>query len=708
MRIESAKRTRHIARSLLWCAVITSCTWSCKSAQKSDAVPVERALSLPPGVKGWSGQAQLLPASTPLVLGVRPDRVVSALDDLHEWLVSEPRMLGPDDAGIQRTQTLVNMRVRMASGLGVDLFDVETWSSAGLDVSTPILIGIIPVDPQGVAFVEQVEHETRTRLGIEESVDLLEALELADPKALSGLYASLSRTKRSLDEIGGARLVMGVRDASALVETMDRIAKEFDLGRVTQGVESTNLSRLYVWPMESTTALIGLRIEGSWATLDVTTAGEVDSDASALAAMMQTIEETPSGSPIAPRPEGEPGLFVAMNQSGVSLLLRHSNYLDALGRASRASATDRDTEFAVQLADAMRGQYAWELGAEGTSGVTYEIELGAPDRLGALEMVIFAAKGSTLPTGPRSMVGLQADRRAVGASIDPRFWGEKWGSWLDIARTDRLGYALSYDADGVASVFPYMLGLPRTLALSLANLDTIVREEAPLDLVPLYTHRDKLTGAEVVIPGIDLSTFERDPKLFGLISISPEVALIDRDVVSAAFHATLYFFSESVGSEGFDGALQVGPEDQESDPLSTLKAGEVRAFDVEATHPLRDAMYFYQREGETPFILVGYGVDRTQMEGQLQLIRQGGEIKTKSQTEEERRLLYLRGEPIGLVQIVSTYTPVEWSFVDLNLLAQRVGPIVAEIVATTIHGAPAVHYTIELKRPPRLEERGTN
>jgi hypothetical protein len=709
--------------SLLLCAAIAF-TAGCRN-KREDPTPTAKKVKPAPGAERWEGAALELPASAPMVLVVRSRAILSGIGSLYEWMISEPAMLGEGDVGIVRARELVNLREGLKQEFGMDVLSFEDWSRYGVDLDQPVHAGLYPLADSGKAFVKLVEDELVERLSIEDRAQMMASLEsyTGGNEKILGLYSELSKKGRGAEANAGGRLVFSLSDEARALDTIDRMMSAMETTRSRPSTAST-FKRIYFIDRKEDIPVMGVRTERGYLLVDIVYVPRLDSTeegarrAEATARIEEAVARSSRGFPRAPRPLDEPALALSLDQEGFSSISRYSGYQAALSRSLNSAASERDSELLLQLTDAIRGEYAWDVGTKGLSGFAYELHLGGErdgqKRLLGAHMTLFGEHGLELPPNTREGTDLALESRSIGTSFDPMIFTEaRWKQWLGVEHPDRILEAFDYDPDGIASAWTYLLALPRNVALLAANFEEMLKAEAPIDVIPLYAHRDKIERIDLVLPGLSLSNFYAKPHVLGLVRLKPEVAPIDRDVVSAALRDTLYLMLDNDDLEIFtpeetaplaEGDAEETPEaveeEAEHDYAKPLAPNKVGAMSPSSASKLHGMTYFYQRDGETPWILFGYGMSAEEFDAEIANVRK----RQKGTSERiDAPAARLRAEPVGLVQLTAKYAPKdEFGGFDLGILAQRIGPLLLSVESGASQQR-AIRYGFDLMNPPELD-----
>ena len=696
-----ARRAVFLAGVLALSLALTSCKTTPTEQPEQPAV-----VQLAPGAEGWSARARQLPANAPIVLTGRPDELLRRGAALFDWLIAQPAMLGPGDEGEARVRSLIGLREAIIADLGWDILSVKSWSKYGVDLSAPIHVGVYPLSSAGVEFVEGTEAELRERLG-QSSGDLATALNNYKGAPLVGLYSDLARKGRNAEAALGARIVAKVGDEARALDMIDDLAASFEFARANSPA-SSSIKRLYYADRGQDVPVLSARVEEGSLLVDlfyipaVSSSDPTQRSIEIIKSVEQALTTHKEGAPSAPAPLEDPSLALSLNQKNLSTIARFYGYQDALRKASTNAADKRDEALITELAAITSGNKHWDTGAPGISGFTYELHTsgmfeGSARQLG-LEMNIFGTRDAVEIEVPKTPVGLTLGTRSIGAAFDPAFFtGDTWKQWLGVSDPSRLLELLDYDESSSFSATLFLLSIPRNAALFVSNFDAMLKAEAPLDFLPLYAQRDKISRVEVAIPGLDLSNVLRNPRMLGLLVLEDGVEPLDRDLVSSALRDTLYFaLEEAVPSVHSPEAAPAQPDAEEFDAREPLEANKTTTFAAPASHPLSKMVYHYKRDAEQAHIIFGIGMTGAELDAELGALDRPG-------PQMQQRAFFMRAEPAGLIQLASTYKPASLSFIDPAILAQRVGPLIFAVEPKQANGAEVLSYGFELLTPPQID-----
>jgi hypothetical protein len=214
----------------------------------------------------------------------------------------------------------------------------------------------------------------------------------------------------------------------------------------------------------------------------------------------------------------------------------------------------------------------------------------------------------------------------------------------------------------------------------LSNVVALLEAEVPaLRLLPVYTQHERFVRMEVAAHGDDLSGFMAQPKLVGLVALEPSLKPLERDAATGALRATL-----EAAAKGEEGA---------SPSLKPLVADQISGLDG---HPnLAPLRYYYMRDGAAGWVLWGYNLEDED------LLAEVARVKASVGKVGAVPAMSARVEPVALLRAASTYAPRQLSWLDVNILAQRLGAMVLRVRAGEDAEAPVLLYEVELERPAR-------
>jgi hypothetical protein len=668
---------RHIG---LWisCALLCVAAFGCtgdKAAKKAD---------IPTGAELWRAEALRLPAGSPLVVELRAGVLLAGADSLHGWLVADPAMFGPE--GRELTQAFVSLRAALGELFGGDALLGVTWAGHGLDLSRPWSVGLLPISGAALERLELTEGALAQRIGVAPGAGLMQRLDarLAELKDKGqppvGLYAEAARLVTDMVVVPGLRVALPIKDEARLIGALDKVMNNLDALLMAGGPELPKDVRRVYYGEDRSMQLV-LRVQGDVALLDLLWASEAQMTPAQAAAV--TVQP---GRPAAPRAPGEPALALSMDQRGMGHLLRWWLYREALKGAGKVSASERDAAFLSAWSEGIAGYHQWEQGGAHITGSSYALSLGRMnEHVLQVQLALYGERGLSAPPAQTGMPTLGA--RALGGAMERALVlgvGSGWQRWLKLESPHQL--LDIFDADDITTLgtLAFIIALPRNAAVLLSNSVALMESHVPaLRLLPIYTQHERFARVEVAAHGDDLSGFMAQPRLIGLVTLTPGLAPLDRDAATAALRATVE-------------AAAKGDEETHEVALKPLVAGQLSG--IEGPAKLAPLRYFYSREGQASWVLWGYNLSDEAMRAEVARVQAGGQ----SDANVALPALFARVEPVALLRAASTYAPQQLTWLDINILAQRIGAMVFRVRADQPEGgSPTLIYEAELERPAR-------
>jgi hypothetical protein len=658
--------TRHVAPLIATIALCAACT---TSANKRDQAII------PTGAERWQRADLLLPADSPLVVELRAELAISALDRLHAWLIAEPGMFG--EGGEELTRALITLRGALVEIAMGDPFTTSTWAGYGLKLDEPWLLGLAPAPSAQVAEADALLAKL---LNTPPERDLDDALlDFDAERAPLGLFAQLSAALRNAQPVQGVRLVLPVADSQRLLNTLDRLlGKQFT---ITANINTPSAPDSLVRVYQREGALATLRLIDDHAVLDLSipkTSLPID--------QITPASFTPPGRPAAPRASGVPTLAISLDQRGFAQVARLNMYLDALRSANSEAAASRDARLIDALQIALHGYHQWSPDpALPLSGVSYALYLDPSGKTFLrAQTSLFAPRSLDLPQPSPPAPSLNLNSRGLAAALNrDTILGKdsRWLQWLSIPKFSRIAAFLEDDESESSANIVFLLALPKNFALLLANSVNLAIEEAPpLRFTPAYVQHERFTRVEIAARDEDLHSMLAAPRALSLITLEPSLSPLERDAASAALRATVTQLAT------------LGDDEVQAEIATRTPLTPQRASTIDPQGPLSQISYFYQREGTHPWILIGYQIPPEAL---------AQEVGKLNQTQTTHAAL-IRVEPVSLLRAASTFTPKQLSWLDLPTLAQRIGALTLRMTAS--EPDHALIYSIELERPLDLQQ----
>lgn len=704
----------------------------CPSSVKPKPDEAKAALVAPPGALRWDETARKLPARSPAVLTLRGSDLLHGIDQLYDWLVSDAEMFGP--SGEQIVQSLANIHDGFRSEWSFDPLTTRGWASQGLDLKRPIYVGLYPLQRQDEQALRQAEAQLRQAFELGGDEELQETLRRWSRAAPQGLYVKLAAASLEGGSPFALRLILPMEDEAVILGRLDRLAEQFKL-RSALSDSGRALRRIFFDP-EVGGQVIAISVEGKDAIIDLfpSLMPRVEPGQPVIevvrAKVLEQLAQAPAGAPFAPMPMGRTGMSLSMDQHGLSQWVRREAYTRALKEASLAASDRRDAELLRHLQEASQVILTWSPGTPGLSGISYDLLLSEQERLAGLRVSLFGARALKLPVAQPRQVSLELAQRSLGFGFDGALlFGAAWQGWLGVARATSLRDVLTYDRSEARgeqlktlSTMTYMASVWRNLTLLPINASALLRTMAPLEFLPLYAMRERIARVEMATPGLDLSGFLAKPQVVTLITLQPGLTPKEQDGVVASLMQTLNDIDPDVSKDDDDDEQgpQIEPKDGEPkpdpepkpksepkpdaspvsvQPVAPIKTEVYEDLKLAPTHPLKAGRYFYKRASDLKaqgWLVLGFNMGAEELGQEVARIQKSSNLKPND-------ALYLRVEPVGLVQLLSTYTPPQLASLDLNVLAQRLGPLLLSYKPATEEGVQVIHATIELGRPPSLD-----
>lgn len=707
-------------RLMIACLSLTLLS-GCPSSAKPKPDEAKAALVAPPGALRWDETARKLPARSPAVLTLRGSDLLHGIDQLYDWLVSDAEMFGP--SGEQIVQSLANIHDGFRSEWSFDPLTTRGWASQGLDLKRPIYVGLYPLQRQDDQALRQAEAQLRQAFELGGDEDLQETLLRWSRAAPQGLYVKLAAASLEGGSPFALRLILPMEDEAVLLGRLDRLMEQFKL-RSALSDSGRALRRIFFDP-DVGGQVIAISVEGKDAIIDLfpSLMPRVEPGQPVIevvrAKVLEQLAQAKAGAPFAPMPMGRTGMSLSMDQHGLSQWVRREAYARALKEASLAASDRRDAELLRHLKDASHVILTWSPGTPGLSGISYDLLLSEQERLAGLRVSLFGARALKLPVAQPRQVSLELAQRSLGFGVDGALlFGAAWQGWLGVARATSLRDVLTYERSEARgeqikslSTMTYLASVWRNLALLPINASALLRTMAPLEFLPLYGMRERIARVELATPGLDLSGFLAKPQVVTLVTLQPGLSPKEQDGVVASLMQTLNDIDPNDDEDEARGP-QIEPKDDKPkpepkpdadatsvQPVPPIKTEVYEDLKLAPTHPLKAGRYFYKRAADPQaqgWLVLGFNMGVEELGQEVARIQKSPNLKPND-------ALYLRVEPVGLVQLLSTYTPPQLASLDLNVLAQRLGPLLLSYKPATEEGVQVIHATIELGRPPSLD-----
>lgn len=660
----------------------------CSGAQKPASSPA--AGGEPPpleaGAEHWSDGALLLPENSPAVFVGRLDEVLDAAERAKSWLVAEPAMLGDDG---EETARSIDALWSLAKGyLGVDPLSPRSWAEFGIDPTRPLHAGVYPITDDGTRFVASVEKTVREELEIQPGDPIgpsLRALTEISTELPQGTNARILRSVETAHPVGGVRVVVPLTSATKFLSTAQSFATGMGFQPFPEEIAEENLDepQRSFWSDSGIPAL-SIRVDGSHAVLDILyptfvggprTGAPNTPDLEATWAELQAALTTiPSGVPRAPAPVGEPSLALTFDQLAMATFVRLRGYRHSLEALQTTSTGKRDSVLLQGLLQTVSEAEVWEVAADELTGSAFAAYVGSSDggRIGHLSMTMFAARGLDAPQLVEELptLGIGERSAALGVTLSA-LQSRAWRSWFSEGTAEEVN-GLDFQL-----IEPAQLALPgaRVVALIGSNLG----DEAGMQILApalgdMLEEFGGIRRVEFVSLAPDLIDLRREPRLLAAFVLEDDAdATAMADAMRIALDALLSDW------------LEVPPP---------LPPEQTPAADGDEPTAIPSARVEHRVLETSPrTILFGVGVDPAEFEAEVNALR----TNTTSGDVLRGRL-----EPIALLSWLRVDDPKRFAPIDLEILAQRLGPVVVRYTTSSVGDTDAITLDLTLYRPPEL------
>ncbi len=652
-------------------------SFGCSGAPPKPTTPESQPPSIPSGAESWAGSALLLPAGSPAVAVAELAEILDAVGRLKAWLVAEPQMLGEDG---ETTAQMVELMWRgFAAQLGTDPLDPMAWSARGVDVTRPILLGAYPLDEESQRWVNAVGSSVRGELDLGPGVSPLATLVAAeDPGTVfgEGANARVARSVAGMMPLKGVRVVVPVTNVDDFLASTDKFAEVFEFQRlsneVSAGLGVGGVTRVYV--ADGALSAFAVRMHGNDAVLDVLLpllggpfSPEVRWD------YLKRGLQLPAGRPAAPRSVDDFSVSLSFDQAGAARLVRALRYSDRLGAIADAGVGQRDQLLGGVVMEVEAEALAWEVASDELTGYTVGLELPSRNEseIARFSTTIFGARDLPLlpRVAPRPSLGVQDRSAAVSVALQS-MRSPSWGRWFDDGTLGELG---ALEISFIADVHFILPGL-RTMTLLLAlSGEKDAHSEIGSGYGPTVRHLLGIEQVEVVT--LDPAVREGEyPRVVMLAALGADASAEADNAMKAVLSA-----------------YQLRWEVERPEAPLELEAAEksTQLLTFEAAPPLRYRIV--ESEGEK-FLVAGVGIDDATFESELE------GLATK---RGEEHVISARVEPIALVGWLQDSLR-SLDQIDVDILAQRLGPLLVSFSPVTAGESRAVSLDIVLQSPLEL------
>lgn len=707
---------------LLLCLSLACSTMACSSAPvRPDTPEGSTQVSVMAAARAWQGDALHLPARSPLVLQVDLEELLATGSDALNWVSAEPQMFGPN--GVMIVGMLLSLWQENIAKLGQDPFSASFWSQMGLDVERPLYLGLYPTQgTEAGRFVEVVEGQVREHLGANDEDDLLEALQEAlsegDPLKWRGLSAQVLRSVEDMRPLKGMRMVIPVANAQLFSRTFEGIIAADGYEGLDETTEPLLEEGQRVFMKDFGRAMaVMLRLSGDVAIIDMVdrefqprATGFGDEDQvreRMLGDLVKAVALFESGYPAAPRPLDAPFVSLSIEQARVAEFVKLRGYVYALESMRTQSSEQRDRHFIGSVYYPLLGAKSWASASATLPGTAYGVHrrcswLEGSGCIFGLEMTLFGDEGLPVLDDSRVEPGLDVAQRGLGLSLGPElFLDPRWEQWFGEEESQFLLDALDtreFEREKLHILSP-LTTAPRSLALFYGKLRAILleeeNEEDRLESEAILAAMKAVQRIEIGSVGLDTSRVGWQSRFVFALIFEPGSALEDQELLVEVLQELVVELTlEALAEQGEEVSILERVRTELRAPLVQNSLAELV---VPPATPLRSPFYVFDTQAQTPYFFVssGLGGEEAQEEFMKLLGGQGSGSRVSD-------TLYLRVEPMALLAVVMAWRPYVLDPIDLNVLVQRLGPMIFSIRPYQQEGMGAIRYLFELQNPPKL------
>ena len=684
-------------RHLLLCSLLL--LGACASAPTTRPAHPKTAYSA--AALRWEGAALHLPKDSPVVLTLRADLVIGALKNLFEWTIADPALFGMPAIASGVVRFLLQRREMLKEDFGFDLLDMNAWPD-WFETDLSVHVGMYPLSAQGHQFIATYEDQLRQAVGAPPAQPLLIATDSPTQPPTQGLHAGLWRSLGEVNPELGLRVVGETGEPSKLRQWFERDTLALFSSPYDDMAKKAGLAKVLM--MEATSSALVITLDLSVPGLFIldlilTPPVEEFSDPQKLAHVQATLDrKPPAGRPMAPKPspQTEHALSLALERQGVTDWLNMIGFEAALEGAATLEATERDGQLVKNTAMILKSHGAWSQATDFAPHIAYELDFpDAKDTVARFGMVLFPdVSPLPLPKIAPSPHSLNIPTRNLGASLYPELtWGPDWQRWAgpSVLRPCQQATENLEQSRGIVEFMVWMSGLPMCGAAALSNLrDATALLGLPADALPGGTFIKKIRHIESTLPDGDLSNFQLNPRGLVLIDLMPETAQMDRKAFGNFVHTVAQGLLEDESSRPQDPTANAGAVMLTSRTISPL----------EPDGPLAAITYYWDQEADTPWLLLGYGVNPQAFKQEVQ--RLDG-IKNRDTGD---AALFVKINPLIVLEVTSTFEQRFGTLLNWGNLSQRLGSlefmVQPEQPDPGDEGSRLIRYDLTLKAPPSL------
>ncbi|MFU8803462.1 MAG: hypothetical protein ACNA8W_06615 [Bradymonadaceae bacterium] len=704
----------------LFSLALLSGTACSSTSPRPEASPLpERSVSA--AAQTWDGAALHLPAGSPMVAAFHLEELFKSARSAMDWVAAEPEMFGP--RGAMLVGVLLMMWQENVREMGQDPLTPAFWEGIGLDVGRPIHAGFYPITgTDAERFVKTFEQSVFDHVHPRQHDDLIalihHVIQNDDHDVWRGVSAAALRAVEDIRPVSGMRVVVPILDRLSFLAALEEAASDYDF----EYLDSTSSPLLkadqhaFVSDSGRVPSFL-IRLSDDYALFDVVDR-EFQPRAVALSERSQirdrvlsdlihVIEAFPPGHPAAPQPLQNPILSLSIDQAQVSQIVKLRGFGQALESIRAQSAEARDRHFIGEIYYPLYVARSWGLGSENLPGTAYSLHgrcpwLDAERCILGLEMTLFGADG--LPglnfEGPER--GLNVTQRGLGLSVGLElFFDPIWQQWTGIEGAEGLLDAM--DMSGFANeelhLFSPVVTLLRSLALFMSNFRSVfLEDEDEHDRAESEEILDAMTALkriELGSVGLDMRQADWQSRFVLAMIFDPASTEQERELLVKVFQA---FLADTIMEALEERAEETAVIEEARQAIEApLRENALTPLNAPADSSLSNAVYLFETKSRTPYFLLARGLSATEVKQELASLFEGNDEDGAGDD-----ILYIRAEPLALLSALRAWRPHILDPVDLNILVQRLGPMVFSVRPHDQEGIGAIRYLFELQEPPRL------
>jgi hypothetical protein len=413
------------------------------------------------------------------------------------------------------------------------------------------------------------------------------------------------------------------------------------------------------------------------------------------------------GYPAAPRPLDAPFVSLSIDQAQVAQLVKLTGYAHALESMRTQSSGQRDRHFIGSVYYRLLGAKSWASASATLPGTAYSLHrrcswLETHDCIFGLEMTLFGADGLPQFDEPRVNPSLDVAQRGLGLSLRPElFLDSRWRQWFGEDESLSLLDVLDtreFEREELPILSPLTTS-PRSLALFYGKLRALLQddedEEDRGESEAILAAMKALQRIEIGSVGLDTSRVGWQSRFVFALIFEPGSAHEDQKLLVEVLQELVAELTlETLAGQGEDASVLGRVRSELRAPLVQNSFAELV---VPPATPLISPFYVFDTSPQTPYFFLSSGLSEDEAQGEFMKLLGGDEPDARV-----REALYLRVAPLALLAVVMAWRPYVLDPIDLNVLVQRLGPMIFSIRPHQGGETAAIRYLFELQYPPKL------